>query len=504
MTLFEDLGISQELLNTVKKLNFEKPTEIQEQSIPLIMDNKDVIGESATGSGKTLAFGAGIIKKVEPKKGLQSLILTPTRELALQVSDALKEFSERKLKIVTVYGGVGIDKQIFDLRKADVVVATPGRLLDHLQRRTIDLSRIKVLVLDEADRMLDMGFIDDVERIISQCPRERQTLFFSATISAQIRSLADRFMNNPMKVSAKKQVDPSKLKQVYYDISKNQKLSLLVYLLKNEHSGLVMVFCRTRSNTDFVVKNLCANDIEAIAIHGGLSQNKRTRTIQNFNDGKMHVLVCTDVAARGLHIENVSHVYNYDVPADPKDYVHRIGRTARAGEKGKVVNLLCNADFDNFSRIMTDYREFTIKKMDVPQLPKIIVKRTEERRDGYRGRGGGYGRGRSSGYNQGRRGNSYRARTEHRSSESRGQGSGRSYGRGRSNDSGRSGERRDSSSSGGYGRSRDSSSSGSRSYGDRKPSGNFNKRRSSGGSRGQGGRSGSRSSGRSQSRNSYY
>ena len=242
-----------------------------------------------------------------------------------------------------------------------------------------------------------------------------------------------------------------------------------------------MVFCRTRSNTDFVVKNLCANNVEAIAIHGGLSQNKRTKTIQNFNDGKMHVLVCTDVAARGLHIENVSHVYNYDVPADPKDYVHRIGRTARAGEKGKVINLLCNADFDNFSRIMSDYREFTINKMDTPQLPKIIVKRTEERRNnGFRGRS--YGRGRSSGYNQGRRGNSYRARTEHRgrSDGPRGQGSGRSYGRSSS------GERRDSS--------------GPRSYGNRKPSGNYNKGRS--GSRGQGGRRGN--SGRSQSRNSYY
>jgi ATP-dependent RNA helicase DeaD len=245
-----------------------------------------------------------------------------------------------------------------------------------------------------------------------------------------------------------------------------------------------MVFCRTRSNTDFVVKNLCANDVEAIAIHGGLSQNKRTKTIQSFNDGKTHVLVCTDVAARGLHIENVSHVYNYDVPGDPKDYVHRIGRTARAGEKGKVVNLLSNADFDNFSRIMTDYREFTITKMDIPHLPKIIVKRTEERRDGGRGRGGGYGRGRSSGYNQGRRGNSYRGRTEHRSNDS-GRSSGpRSYGR--SNDSG---ERRDSSSSG--------------SYGDRKPSGNFNKRSGSSRGQGRGGNRGS-NSGRSQSRNSYY
>ena len=330
---FTELGLTKELEDTIARLGFEMPTEIQEKTIPSVVKGFDIIGESATGSGKTLAFGCGIIERVMPKQGLQALILTPTRELAEQVKDAIKRFSyNKKLKIITVYGGVSINPQIHDLRIAEVVIATPGRLLDHMQRGTINLSKVNLLVLDEADRMLDMGFIDDVENIIKQCPRERQTLFFSATISPRIKELANRYMKQPIKVMARNQVDPSKLKQVYYDIHKSMKMSLLVHLLKKDTTGLVMVFCNTRKNTDFVVKNLKANKINAIAIHGGLSQNKRTRTINMFDNAKVSVLVCTDVAARGLDIENVSHVYNYDIPRDSNDYVHRIGRTARAGE----------------------------------------------------------------------------------------------------------------------------------------------------------------------------
>jgi ATP-dependent RNA helicase DeaD len=338
------------------------------------MLGKDVVGESATGSGKTIAFGCGIIDQVIPRKGLQALILTPTRELAEQVKDHLKQLSNQ-LKIISIYGGVSINPQISDLSRADVVVATPGRLLDHLQRRTINLSKIKVLVLDEADRMLDMGFIDDVEKIIRSCPKKRQTLFFSATISSRIKELANKYMAQPINVSAEKMVDPNKLKQVYYNVLKNMKFSLLVHLLQQENSGLVMVFCNTRRNTEFVVKNLKANKIDAIAIHGGLTQNKRTRTIELFNNAKVGVLVCTDVAARGLHIENVSHIYNYEVPKDPKDYVHRIGRTARAGEEGKVINLLCEYDHDNFSRLLREYPTFFIKNVQKPHVKRINIRR---------------------------------------------------------------------------------------------------------------------------------
>ena len=378
MNVFEDFRLSNQLITTIKKLGFTEPTQIQKESIPYIIAGKDVIGESATGSGKTLAFGCAIAEHISPEGGLQALILVPTRELAEQVKTSLKQFSShKKINIISVYGGVSINPQINELSRANAVVATPGRILDHLERRTINLSKIKLLVLDEADRMFDMGFIEDVEQIIKQCPAKRQTLFFSATISTYVKKLANKYMIQPINVSAVKQVDPSKLKQVYYDVSRNMKISLLVHLLKNENAGLVMIFCNTRRTTDFVVKNLRANKIDAIAIHGGLSQNNRTRTMGLFNNAKVNVLVCTDVAARGLHIEDVSHIYNYDIPKDPKDYVHRIGRTARAGESGKAINLLCDYDYENFSRILSEYRTFSIEKLEKPYIERIISVRID-------------------------------------------------------------------------------------------------------------------------------
>lgn len=371
---FENLGLSNQLLIAIKKLGFNTPTEIQIKSIPDIMAGKDVIGESATGSGKTLAFGCGIVEQVVPREGVQALVLTPTRELAEQVKDAMKEISTQKnLRIISVYGGVPINQQIRDIPKSEVVIATPGRLMDHLQRGTINISKIKILVLDEADRMLDMGFLDDVERIISECPTDRQTLFFSATISREIKRLANRYMIKPTSVTAEKMVDPEKLKQVYYDIPRNMKLSLLVHLLENENSELAMIFCNTRNTTDYVVKNLRANNIKAIAIHGGLTQNKRTKSIKQFNESKSGVLVCTDVAARGLDINNVTHIYNYDISNDSNDYVHRIGRTARAGESGKVINLLTDRDYANFTKILDTYPSFTIESVERPYLKKIMA-----------------------------------------------------------------------------------------------------------------------------------
>ncbi|MFH1439866.1 MAG: DEAD/DEAH box helicase [Candidatus Woesearchaeota archaeon] len=397
MSKFERYGLSNELLTAIEKEGITEPTEIQESSILHIMEGKDVVGESATGSGKTLAFGCGIIERTMLGKGVQAVILTPTRELAEQVKDALIRFSGKKrLNIMSIYGGVAINPQIRDLYRAEVVVATPGRLLDHLKRGTINTSKVNLLVMDEADRMFDMGFIEDVEKIIQACPNRKQTLFFSATISDKIKSLAKRYMNNPVNVSAKNMVDPSKLKQVYYDVEKNMKLSLLVHLLKAESTGLVMVFCNTRRTTDFVVKNLKANKINAIAIHGGLSQNKRTSTIKLFNGAKVEILVCTDVAARGLHIDNVSHVYNYEIPNDPNEYVHRIGRTARAGEEGIVVNLICDRDHENFGRVQYEYRDFKIDKLERPRVERVVTIRDDNQRGGFRGNGGGFrGQGRN-------------------------------------------------------------------------------------------------------------
>ncbi|HOM96572.1 MAG: DEAD/DEAH box helicase [Candidatus Methanofastidiosa archaeon] len=381
---FENLSLSRELLIAIKKLGFDTPTEIQKISIPEIMEGKDIIGESSTGSGKTLAFGCGIVGQVIPKGGLQALVLTPTRELAEQVKESLRQISSQKnLKIIPVYGGVSINQQIKDIPKAQVVIATPGRLMDHLQRGTIDLSNIKILVLDEADRMLDMGFLEDVERIIMECPTNRQTLFFSATISRDIKRLANKYMIKPISVAAEKMVDPNKLKQVYYDIPRNMKLSLLIHLLQTENSDLAMVFCNTRNTTDYVVKNLRANNIRAIAIHGGLTQNKRLKNIKQFNDAKAGILVCTDVAARGLHIDNVSHIYNYDISNDSNDYVHRIGRTARAGESGKVINLLTERDYNNFTKILDTYPSFTIENVKKPYLKKIIAITTDNEKNSH-------------------------------------------------------------------------------------------------------------------------
>jgi ATP-dependent RNA helicase DeaD len=371
MNTFKELGLDQVILTRINKLGFTTPTKIQEQSIPFIINGKDVIGESATGSGKTLAFGCGVVKKVIPYQGLQALILTPTRELAEQVKNSLIELAPgKRFNIIAVYGGVSISRQIQELRKADVVIGTPGRLLDHFHRRTINTSKIKLLVIDEADRMFDMGFQRDVEKIIRNCPQNRQTLFFSATIPPSIMNFANRHMNEPEKVFAEKMVDPEKLKQEYLKVTRSMKFYRLAELLEKDRSGLSMVFCNSRRATDYVVRHLRAEKIKAVGIHGGLSQSMRSKNLYQFNNYKSNVLVCTDVASRGLHIDNVSNVYNYDIPKDPNDYIHRIGRTARAGESGKVINLICTTDNDSFSKILRTYRTFEIENLDMPGLIK--------------------------------------------------------------------------------------------------------------------------------------
>ncbi|MBN2423275.1 DEAD/DEAH box helicase [Candidatus Woesearchaeota archaeon] len=373
MKQFYELGISNNILRTIEEENFEEPTEIQEKSIPLILEGKDVIGGSKTGSGKTLAFSTAIIQNSEKGKGIQALVLTPTRELAEQVSKELKKFSKyKKLSITPIYGGVSINPQIEKLCRTDVVVGTPGRILDHLSRNTINLSKVRTLVLDEADRMLDMGFLNDVEKIIRKCSVKRQTLLFSATISTDIYHLAGKYMNSPVKISAENYVDPKLMKQVYFDVKNKLKFSLLVHLLKLEHPGLVMVFCNTRKSVDFVSRNLKKNNIDAIAIHGGFSQAKRTQTMNQFYKQDIYVLVCTDVAARGLDIKGVSHVYNFDIPKDSKDYIHRIGRTARAGNEGKVINLLSERDHENFSRVLRD-NDLNIEKKQTPYIERVVI-----------------------------------------------------------------------------------------------------------------------------------
>jgi ATP-dependent RNA helicase DeaD len=373
MEYFRKLGIIEPILKSIEDEEFEKPTEIQKKSIPLVLAGQDVIAGASTGSGKTLAFAADIIKKSKKGKGIQALVLTPTRELAQQVATALGVFSRYKpLRIVAVFGGVSINPQIAQLRTADVVIGTPGRILDHIGRRTINLRTVETLVLDEADRMLDMGFIDDVKHIIRECPRERQTLLFSATISREIARLAQRYMREPVEVAAETYVDPKKLTQFYYDVPDNMKFSLLVHLLQHERAGLVMVFCNTRQNTDFVANNLKAAGVNALAIHGGLTQERRNRVMKQFNSQDVCVMVCTDVAARGLDIPGVSHIYNYDTPKDSNDYIHRIGRTARAGKEGIAISIIASRDYDSFRRVMK-LKDITITEEPLPPVKKVRI-----------------------------------------------------------------------------------------------------------------------------------
>ena len=380
MEKFRKLALSENILKAIEEAQFIEPSEIQEKTIPLVLEGKDVLGSSATGSGKTLAFGAGIIERIKKGKGVQALILTPTRELTQQVTSTLGKFSKHfHLNVCEIYGGVGIVPQIRNLLYAEIVVGTPGRIKDHLERKTLNLSKLKFLVLDEADRMLDMGFIRDVEIIIHACPKERQTLLFSATISQEIEHLSKKYMKNPVYISVESYVDPSKLEQTYYNAPQEVKFSLLLHLLKKEKSRLVLVFCNTRRNADRVANNLKRYDLHATAIHGGLAQNKRTSIMKEFNSKETHVLVCTDVAARGLDIPNVSHVYNYDVPKTSSEYIHRIGRTARAGKEGKAITLVSPHDYENFNNVCED-SSLNIKKEEAPFIKIVQVSFKPERR----------------------------------------------------------------------------------------------------------------------------
>ena len=390
MEKFEKLGLSKGLLEVLNEFGFKEPSEIQEKAIPLALAGRDIIGGSATGSGKTLVFASPIIENLKSNNGVQALILTPTRELAEQVTKMIRKFSNKKeLNVLAIYGGVDINQQIRKIPNTDIVVGTPGRILDHLNKRTLSLRAVKFLVLDEADRMFDMGFYRDVERILSQCPRERQTMMFSATISNNIDHLAKKYTKNPVEISVNSYVDHSKLKQTYYDVPAYDIFSLLVHLLKKDQTNLSMVFCQTRRNVDFIANNLKKVGINSKAIHGGLPQNKRIKILEEFHQKKISVLICTDVAARGLDIKGVSHIYNYDLPSTSEDYIHRIGRTARAGKEGKAISILSNKDYENFRNISRD-ESLTITPEELPEF-KIISLQTDfrENRDN---RFGGRGR----------------------------------------------------------------------------------------------------------------
>jgi len=382
---FKELGLSESMSVNLTSMGITEPTAIQEKGIPIAMQGRDVVGVSETGSGKTLAFGAPILEKLQKSGHVQALVIAPTRELAEQIAGEFKKFGRNlNLNVVSIYGGVSLLPQMENLRRADIVVGTPGRLLDHMERRNLNLSKVKFLVLDEADKMVEMGFVEDVERIISQIPEKKQMFLFGATITNEVAGITKKYANNPEYISTKTNVDEALLEQFYFNVDQSEKFSLLVHLLKSEDPNLAIVFCATRTNTDVVARNLDRQGFDAQAIHGGLSQNQRTRVIDGFHKGDPHILVATAVAARGLDIKNVSHIFNYDTPKDPKEYVHRIGRTARAGESGKAFTLLSQRDHEFFSAVLR-HCPVQITKLTIGEFEKV---KFDSGRNRYSSRGG--------------------------------------------------------------------------------------------------------------------
>jgi superfamily II DNA/RNA helicase len=347
MTTFTAFGFPETLLKTIAAVGFTTPTPIQAQAIPMAMKGRDVLGSAATGTGKTAAFALPMIAHLIKNPGSMALIMTPTRELATQVLSTIQPFlgAFPELKGACLIGGEGMGRQFQQLdRRPRLIVGTPGRINDHLVRGSLKLDRADFLVLDETDRMLDMGFAGQIEKIIARMAKKRQSLMFSATVSSPIAKMAAKYLNNPERVSVGDSHKPAaNIKQEVIHLKDAEKYNeLLAQLDKRE--GSIIVFVKTKHGADRMATRLCREDVAADAIHGDLQQNKRNRVIQNFRDRKFRVLVATDVAARGLDIPHIEHVINYDLPQNPEDYIHRVGRTARAGAEGEAVNLVTPAD----------------------------------------------------------------------------------------------------------------------------------------------------------------
>ncbi|WP_409408911.1 DEAD/DEAH box helicase [Acidithiobacillus ferriphilus] len=351
MSSFESLGLSEPIWRAAAERGYTTPTPIQEQAIPVVMSGVDLLAGAQTGTGKTAAFAMPILHKLSATadtaarapSSVRALILVPTRELAAQVEESVQLYGRYlSLRSLVLIGGVKINPQMQKLRRSvDVLVATPGRLLDHIQQRSVDLSHVEILVLDEADRMLDMGFIRDIRRILAVLPKKRQNLLFSATFSPEIRSLADGLLNNPASVEvATRNATADNVAQRVFAVDQDRKRELLAHLIEEHQWGQVLVFTRTKHGADRLAKHLSQDGMQAMAIHGDKSQGARTRALAEFKEGKVQVLVATDIAARGIDISELPHVVNFELPHVPEDYVHRIGRTGRAGNNGQAVSLV--------------------------------------------------------------------------------------------------------------------------------------------------------------------
>ncbi|WP_373773778.1 DEAD/DEAH box helicase, partial [Weissella soli] len=341
---FSELGLSEDLLTAIVKHGYVEATPIQEQTIPLTLAGKDVIGQAQTGTGKTAAFGLPILNNVDTDNyDVQALVVSPTRELAIQTQDELFKLGrDKRVRVQAVFGGADIRRQINGLKSgAHIVVGTPGRLIDHIRRGTINLSKVKTLVLDEADEMLNMGFLEDIEAILTAVPDERQTLLFSATMPPAIKRIGVQFMTNPEHIQvAAKELTTDLVEQFYVRVREQEKFDTLTRILDVQQPKLAILFGRTKRRVDELARGLELRGFNAAGIHGDLTQQKRSQVLKQFKAGEIKILVATDVAARGLDVSGVDYVYNFDIPQDPESYVHRIGRTGRAGEHGTSVTFI--------------------------------------------------------------------------------------------------------------------------------------------------------------------
>lgn len=402
MTKFEDLGIKKEIVDALTELGFKDAFPIQEAAIPVLLSGRDVVGQAHTGTGKTGAYSISMLQKIQPKKGIQGLILAPTRELAMQITDEIKKFAKYTgIKAVSIYGGQGMGVQLQALAKGvEIVVATPGRLIDHLKRGSISLENVSNVVLDEADTMLDMGFIDDIQFILDLTPEEKVMSLFSATMPAEILRLSEEYLRNPKQfLLDADDLSGEGIDQAYLVIKDREKEKYLVDFIKNNGNGQCIVFCSTKIRTRDVVRMLHRHNFDAVAIEGDMSQHRREQAMGRFRQGKAQVLVATDVAARGIDVPRVALVINYDVPNQEMVYFHRIGRTARAGTKGKAITLVSYSSISDFNIIK---RQIKVNMTDLNKelgievkIPDPLKREVPTRRYGFHNNQRTFGRNRS-------------------------------------------------------------------------------------------------------------
>jgi len=401
---FTELGLNEHILRAIKDQGYDTPTPVQEKAIPVVLQGKDVLAGAQTGTGKTAGFTLPMLQlltklpKPKGKRPVRGLILTPTRELASQVAESVRDYGKYlPYKSTVIFGGVSINPQIHTLKNGvDIIIATPGRLLDLMNQRAVDLREVEFFVLDEADRMLDMGFIHDIKKILKVLPQKRQNLLFSATFSNEIKSLASGLLNNPEHIEVARTNEASgQVEQIVYPVDKVRKREMLTQLIKENNWQQVLVFTRTKHGANRLAEQLDKDGITSAAIHGNKSQNARTKALSQFKDGKVKVLVATDIAARGIDIDQLSHVVNYELPNISEDYVHRIGRTGRAGNTGQAISLVC-VDEHEYLRGIESLTKNRITQVQLKGFtPDPSIKAEPIQNGGGRGRRGGGGGNRS-------------------------------------------------------------------------------------------------------------